>query len=98
MKYELASTTWGAEEKQAILEVVEGDMFTMGKRVREFEEKFAGYFGKKYPVMANSGSSANLIAIASLFYRKHNPLRRGDEVIVPASPGPQHFIRFSNMD
>ena len=38
----------------------------------------------KYSVMTNSGSSANLISIASLFYRKKNPLKRGDEVIVPS--------------
>ena len=38
----------------------------------------------KYSLMTNSGSSANLLAIASLFYRKKNPLKRGDEVIVPS--------------
>lgn len=83
MKYELASSTWGKEEKQAILDVMESDKYTMGKRVREFEEKFAEHFGMKYAVMTNSGSSANLVAVASLFYRKENPLKRGDEVIVP---------------
>ena len=83
MRYELASSTWGEEEKQAIKEVMDGDIYTMGKRVKEFEQKFASYFGMKYAVMANSGSSANLIAAASLFYKKTNPLKRGDEVIVP---------------
>lgn len=83
MRFELASSTWGAEERQAILDVMDGNIYTMGKKVREFEEKFANYFGMKYAVMANSGSSANLIAVASLFYRKENPLKRGDEVIVP---------------
>ena len=34
--------------------------------------------------MVNSGSSANLLAIAALFFKKDNPLKRGDEVIVPA--------------
>ena len=36
--------------------------------------------------MVNSGSSANLLMIASLFYTKHKKkkLKRGDEVIVPA--------------
>ena len=34
--------------------------------------------------MVSSGSAANLIMIASLFYCKNNPLKRGDEVIVPA--------------
>ncbi|MBI4689570.1 MAG: DegT/DnrJ/EryC1/StrS family aminotransferase [Nitrospirae bacterium] len=83
MRYGLASSTWGEEERQAIIEVIDGNVYTMGKRVKGFEEKFAGYFGMKYPVMCNSGSSANLIAVASLFYKKENPLKRGDEVIVP---------------
>ena len=34
--------------------------------------------------MVNSGSSANLLAVAALFYKKDRPLQRGDEVIVPA--------------
>jgi CDP-6-deoxy-D-xylo-4-hexulose-3-dehydrase len=83
MQYELAAPTWGEEEKEAIREVVDSNMFTMGPRVKEFEERFAAHFGMQYAVMANSGSSANLIAVASLFYRANDPLRRGDEVIVP---------------
>jgi len=82
-RFELASSTWGDEERQAIIGVLDSDNYTMGKNVREFEERFARYFGMKYAVMANSGSSANLIAVASLFYKKENPLKRGDEVIVP---------------
>ena len=83
VKFELASSTWGEEEKQAILEVMNSNVYTMGEKVREFENKFAKYFGMKYAVMANSGSSANLIAVAALFYKRENPLKRGDEVIVP---------------
>ena len=83
MRFELASSTWGEEEKQAILEVINSNMYTMGKNVKDFEERFADYFGMKYAVMVNSGSSANLIAVASLFYKKDCPLKKGDEVIVP---------------
>jgi CDP-6-deoxy-D-xylo-4-hexulose-3-dehydrase len=83
IKFELTSSTWAEDEKKAILEVLDGGMFTMGRRVKEFECAFADYFGMKYAVMVNSGSSANLIAVAALFYRKKNPLKRGDEVIVP---------------
>jgi CDP-6-deoxy-D-xylo-4-hexulose-3-dehydrase len=38
----------------------------------------------KHAVMVNSGSSANLVGVAALFYRSKRPLTRGDEVIVPA--------------
>ena len=59
-------------------------MFSMGKYVAEFEKQFAEFVGSKYCVMVNSGSSANSLAIASMFYRSDNPLKAGDEVIVPA--------------
>jgi CDP-6-deoxy-D-xylo-4-hexulose-3-dehydrase len=55
----------------------------MGENVKLFETKFASFVGSKYAVMVNSGSSANLLAVASLFYSKH-PLKAEDEVIVPA--------------
>ena len=58
----------------------------MGDHVKEFEENFATYFDAGYCVMVNSGSSANLLMIASLFYTKNEKykLKRGDEIIVPA--------------
>lgn len=84
MFYELAASTWGEEERDAILAVLDSGRFTMGSRVAAFEEAFAGYHGRKYGVMVNSGSSANLVAIAALCYKRGRPLRRGDEVIVPA--------------
>jgi CDP-6-deoxy-D-xylo-4-hexulose-3-dehydrase len=84
MTYELASTSWGAEELNAIARVIAEGRFTMGACVRGFEDAFAKKFGVKHAVMVNSGSSANLVAVASLFYTKRRPLQRGDEVIVPA--------------
>ena len=84
MFYDLASSSWGREEQKAIDRVVASNRFTMGSEVAAFEQEFAEYHGKKYGVMVNSGSSANLIATASLFFREDKPLKRGDEVIVPA--------------
>lgn len=84
MKYELASTSWDEKEILAIQDVIKSDNYTMGDKVRLFEKNFANYTDNKYCVMVNSGSSANLLAIAALFYKKESPLKRGDEVIVPA--------------
>lgn len=84
MKYELASSSWDEKEIQAIQDVIKRDCYTMGNSVKQFEADFAKYTDHKYCVMVNSGSSANLLAIAALFYKKDNPLKRGDEVIVPA--------------
>ena len=84
--FRLAISTWDDREHQAIQKVVDSGAFTMGKYVAEYEKRFADFFGSKYAVMVNSGSSANLLMIASLFYTKNTKLRlkRGDEVIVPA--------------
>ncbi len=84
MFYELAVPSWGEEELRAMERVIASGMFTMGTEVKAFEREFAGYFGKAHGIMVNSGSSANLVAVASLFFTKDRPLQRGDEVIVPA--------------
>ena len=84
MFYELASTSWGQEELDAIARVLAEGRFTMGDNVRRFEEAFAAKIGARHAVMTNSGSSANLVAVASLFHVGRRPLQRGDEVIVPA--------------
>src|SRR5437667_5739445 len=84
MFYDLAASTWGEEEIKAICNVVNTGRLTMGEEVAGFEDEFARYCGMPYGVMVNSGSSANLIAVASLFYKKERPLQQGDEVIVPA--------------
>jgi CDP-6-deoxy-D-xylo-4-hexulose-3-dehydrase len=84
MFYDLAVSTWDEEERDAIRDVIAGDRFTMGERVRHFEAEFAKHFGSRYAVMVNSGSSANLIATAAFFFKRERPLQRSDEAIVPA--------------
>ncbi len=83
-KYPLATATWDEAEHAAMQRVIASGMFTMGPNVAAFEKGFAEYIGSRYAVMVNSGSSANLLMVAALFYTKENPLRPGDEVIVPA--------------
>ena len=82
--YSLASDSWGAEEIEAINSVIKSNRYTMGPKVKKFEEEFAKYFGTDYGIMVNSGSSANLLMIASLFLSNEYDLNKGDEVIVPA--------------
>jgi CDP-6-deoxy-D-xylo-4-hexulose-3-dehydrase len=65
-KYSLASSTWDDEEIQEAIDVIKSKNTTMGSRVFEFEKLFAHRFGSKFAVMSNSGSSANLLAIAAL--------------------------------
>lgn len=84
MSYKLAASSWGQEELNAIQRVINSEQFSMSSEVAAFEKEFAAWHNLKYGVMVNSGSSANLISIASYFYKNQNPLKRGDEVIVPA--------------
>jgi CDP-4-dehydro-6-deoxyglucose reductase, E1 len=84
MFYDLSVNTWGREELDAIQRVIASDRFTIGPNVAAFEEAFASYHNRRYAVMTNSGSSANLLCVAALFYKKDRPLERGDEIIVPA--------------
>jgi len=83
-RYALATSTWDEKELNAIQSVIDKDIFTMGDSVKQFEEDFSKFLDKKYCVMVSSGSTANLIATAALFYTKNPMLKRGDEVIVPA--------------
>ena len=82
MEYLLSNDTWDQREKDAIQKVINSGHMTMGKMVKEFERFFAQKFNCKYAIMCNSGSSANLLAVAALVYSKR--LQEGDEVLVPA--------------
>jgi CDP-6-deoxy-D-xylo-4-hexulose-3-dehydrase len=86
VKYELASSTWDHEEIDSIQRVIKSDKYSMGQEVLKYEGDFANYFGAKHAVMTSSGSTANLIMIAAMFFSKDEGRRlvRGDEVIVPA--------------
>lgn len=84
MNYPLASTTWDEREYEALQRVIESGIFTMGKKVAEFEQEFARFVGSNHAVMVNSGSSANLLMVAALRYRSNAPMLPGTEVIVPA--------------
>ncbi|RYZ83945.1 MAG: DegT/DnrJ/EryC1/StrS family aminotransferase [Proteobacteria bacterium] len=82
--YPLATSSWDDLEVEAIQKVIKTGMYTMGAHVAQYEKEFAKFLGTKYAVMCSSGSTANLLMVAALFFRKENPLKRGDEVIVPA--------------
>jgi CDP-6-deoxy-D-xylo-4-hexulose-3-dehydrase len=82
--YQLASSSWDQDEFNSMQRVIKSGNFTMGQEVREFEGKFAEFFGTKFAVMSNSGSSANLLAMAAIRYSKKYEQDDRDEVIVPA--------------
>jgi CDP-4-dehydro-6-deoxyglucose reductase, E1 len=71
--------SYGEEEIKAVEACLrDGWLAGFGPRSIEFEEKVAAFFGKKYGVFVNSGSSACLLALAVL------KLPKGTKVITPA--------------
>ena len=82
--YPLIENTYNEEEIIAMINVLLTNKLTMGKKVEEFENEFASYVGSKYAIMVNSGSSANLLAMAvATNYMRKNKLNSGDKIIVP---------------
>ena len=67
------------KEINAVLNVLKNDSLSLidGKKVKELEKKVSNIFGKKYGLMVNSGSSANLLALSSFKFKK------GSEIITP---------------
>ena len=79
MKVYYGKAVYGKEEINASLKVLNKKSLSLidGPSVKKLEYKVARIFGKKYGLMVNSGSSANLLAFASL------KLKKGSEVITP---------------
>jgi len=67
------------KEINAVLSVLKNDSLSLidGKKVKVLEKKISNIFGKKYGLMVNSGSSANLLALSSFKFKK------GSEIITP---------------
>jgi len=82
--YPLATTTWDDAERSALLRVIDSGHFTMGPLVAQCERDFAASQGAGFGVMVNSGSSANLLAVAAVVLDERWDLKAGDEVLVPA--------------
>jgi len=65
------------KETARVVKVLNEHRTIIGKETKEFEERIAKLFNKKYGVMVNSGSSANLLAIELM------NLPVGSEIITP---------------
>jgi CDP-4-dehydro-6-deoxyglucose reductase, E1 len=101
--YPTAFSVWDDAEEAAIDRVRASGQYTMGPEVAAFEAEFAAWHGRKYCVMCNSGSSANLLMIAALCAL--NRLKHGDIVAVPAlawsttyAPLVQHGLQIRLLD
>lgn len=70
-------------EANHLINTLLNNRLSIGPNTKEFEKNFSEYIGTKYSVAVNSGTSANILAIATLLETRE--LKRGDEVILPAA-------------
>jgi len=79
MRVYYGKAVYGKEEIAASLDVLKNKSISLidGPSVKELEKKISKVFGKKYGLMVNSGSSANLLALSSFDFKK------GSEIITP---------------
>ena len=77
--YKLAHNTIENKDYEVLIDFLKRRRYlNQAKVTRKFEKKFSYFLGSKESVFVNSGSSANLLALASL------KLKKGSEVIIPA--------------
>ena len=67
-----------AKELNSVIKVFNSDRFTMGTKVRLFEDKMSKYCHSKYALAVSNGTVALDLALKAI------DLKPGDEVIVPA--------------
>jgi CDP-6-deoxy-D-xylo-4-hexulose-3-dehydrase len=89
-KIPIASPPYASDEIIEALDSMLTMQTSMGKKVGIFEKKFAKYINRRFSVMVNSGSSANLLALSILTNPElgNKRIRKGDEIITPAVTWP----------
>lgn len=88
----IKSTFYKEEEtKEKLVKfILQAPKLSMGNEVKKFEEAFAKKQGRKFAVMVNSGSSANLLLIQSLL--NIGLLKKGDNVGFSALTWPTNVM------
>ena len=84
-----AGRVFDDQELVAAVDSVLDFWLTLGPQGAAFERELAGYLGAKHVLLTNSGSSANLLAFATLTSPQlDRPLVPGDEVLTVAAGFP----------
>ena len=79
----LTYNSWDLQEYKAIKNTLNSNILTQNKTVLKLEDEIAKYHNRKYCIMVNSGSSANLLGVAAMKFKKSLNIRDNDEFLVP---------------
>jgi CDP-6-deoxy-D-xylo-4-hexulose-3-dehydrase len=86
----ISGKVFDAEEIRLLVDAGLDFWLTTGRYAAQFEAEFSRFFGLRYAMLTNSGSSANLLALSCLTSPalKERALHAGDEVITVAAGFP----------
>ena len=76
MRIYYGRAVYDKKETNAVIKVLKKNSLNLidGPHVKLLESKISKLFGKKYALMVNSGSSANLLALASLNFKPESEI------------------------
>ena len=83
-----AGPYYDSKEYCRAVETLLDGWLVLGKEGTRFENKFSKIFEKKYGILTNSGSSANLLMMLSLTSKKLYNLPKGTKVLTPIAGFP----------
>ncbi len=79
MRVQVGDFILGAEEKEAIMKILDSGRISEGINVITFEKEWAKFIGTKHSILFNSGTSAIMAGLTSLKYLKG--IKEGSKVI-----------------
>lgn len=83
-----AGAYFDSEEYVAAVESLLKGWLVMGMNGLKFERQFPQHFGKQYGVVTNSGSSSNLLMMASMTSKRGYNFNKGTKVLMPIAGFP----------
>jgi len=79
------------KEYESIMDTLLDGWLVMGSKCLKFEKEFPKQFGKQHGILTNSGSSSNLLMMASLTSKRGYNLQKATKVLVPVAGFPTTF-------
>lgn len=83
-----AGPYFNSDEYVAAAEILLQGWLVMGDKSTRFETKFPQLFGKEWGILTNSGSSSNLLMMASLTSKRGHYFPKGTKVLMPIAGFP----------